>query len=107
MLFKALDEAIDSLIKTYTRPILDEIKAVRRVMMATFAEVNAKMAEINQAITDERNEVQALLEAMRQQIQALQDQIASGVLVDQGQVDSLAATADSILARVKAISEPV
>lgn len=75
--------------------------------MATFAEVNAKMAEINQAITDERNEVQALLEAMRQQIQALQDQIASGVLVDQGQVDSLAATADSILARVKAISEPV
>lgn len=50
--------------------------------------------------------MQGLLAGLRDQIQALQDQIASGQLVTQEQLDGLAASADAIVDRVRSISEP-
>lgn len=75
--------------------------------MATLDELTAKIADINTAISDERAEVQALLSDLRAQIQVLQDQVNAGQLVTQEQLDGLAADADSIIARVRDISEPV
>lgn len=74
--------------------------------MSTLAEVQAKLEAINTVIEAERVEVQGLLAALRVQIQALQDQIGAGQLVSQAQLDALGASADAIVARVQAISEP-
>ena len=74
--------------------------------MATLDELTAKLEDINVAIGEERAEVQGLLGGLRDQIQVLQDQIGSGQLVTQEQLDGLAASADAIVARVRDISEP-
>lgn len=74
--------------------------------MATLDELTAKLEDINVAIGEERAEVQGLLSGLRDQIQVLQDQIGSGQLVTQEQLDGLAASADAIVARVRDISEP-
>lgn len=86
------------------RVTLLEVKGER--LMATFAELQSKLDAINGAIDAERVEVQGLLSGLRVQIQALQDQIGAGQLVSQEQLDALAASADAIVARVQAISEP-
>jgi hypothetical protein len=77
------------------------------IILATLQELQAKLDDINAAIVSERAEVQALLSDLRTQIQVLQDQINSGQLVTQEQLDALAASADAIVARVRDISEPV
>jgi chromosome segregation ATPase len=76
------------------------------LIMATLAELQAKIESINTTIDAERAEVQALLAGLRAQIQDLQNQIGAGQLVSQAQLDALAASADAIVARVQAISEP-
>lgn len=75
-------------------------------IMATLADLQTKMSEINDAISAERAEVQGLLGGLRGQIQSLQDQIAAGQLVTQEQLDALALSADAIVARIRDISEP-
>lgn len=85
---------------------LEALEAQGVRLMATIEEVQTKLGEIEAAVAEERTEVQGLLEGLRTQIQALQDQLASGQLVTQEQIDGLAATADSIVSRVRDISEP-
>ncbi len=75
--------------------------------MATLEELQAKLTSIDTAIAEERAEVQGLLDGLRAQIQVLQDQLGAGQLVSQEQLDGLAASADAIVERVRAISEPV
>lgn len=86
---------------------MEALEAQGEQLMATIEEVQAKLVAIETAIAEERTEVQGLLQGLRDQIQALQDQLASGALVTQEQLDGLAASADSIVARVRDISEPV
>lgn len=75
--------------------------------MATLQELTAKLEEINSTITAEHAEVQSLLESLVAQIVVLQEQLAAGQLVTQPQLDDLFVSAEAIVARVAAISEPV
>lgn len=105
-----MKRTLDFLLVEYLGAIsrrLDVLEAQRERIMATIEEVQTKLGEIEAAVAEERTEVQGLLEGLRTQIQALQDQVASGQLVAQEQIDGLAATADSIISRVRDISEPV
>lgn len=93
--------SIDAIMRRFT--VLEE---KGEQIMATLAELQAKIEAINITIDEERTQVQGLLVGLRAQIQALQDQIAAGSLVSQAQLDALAASADAIVARVRDISEP-
>ena len=75
-------------------------------IMATLIELQDKIEAINTAVSAERTEVQGLMDELRNQIQSLQQQLSSGALVSQAQLDALAASADAVVARVQAISEP-
>lgn len=106
----AMKRTLDFLLTEFFGAILrrmDALEAQGVKIMATLEEVQAKLEAINLAITEERSEVQTLLGGLRDQIQALQDQIASGTVVTQEQLDGLAASADAIVSRVRDISEPV
>lgn len=105
-----LENTIVNLIKEFFRSITDGIDALRAQgvqLMETVQSVQDKLDQINVAIAEERTEVQNLLNALRQQIQDLQNQLGQGQLVTQEQLDSLGAAADAIVARVRDISEPV
>lgn len=86
---------------------LDALQAQGDLLLATIQDVNARLADIEVAIAEERAEVQALLTDLRTQIQVLQDQVGQGQLVTQEQLDELAESAEAIVERVRAISEPV
>ncbi len=86
---------------------LDALEAQGRNVVATLQDLQTKLEAIGTAISEERTEVQGLLAALRAEIQVLQDQIGQGQLVTQEQLDGLAASADAIVERVRAISEPV
>jgi hypothetical protein len=77
------------------------------IIMATAADLEAKITAIGTAADAERVEVQGLLGGLRDQIQSLQDLIAQGSQVTPEQLDALGFLADSITARVQGISEPV
>lgn len=104
------DRMLAELLKGYLEKVfekLDEIKYQGGRILATVQDLTTKIADIETAISEERTEVQALLDGLRAQIQVLQDQIGQGQLVTQEQLDGLAASADAIVLRVRAISEPV
>lgn len=75
--------------------------------MATLQELKDAIASVKADIVSEKNEVQALLGALKTQIQDLKDQITAGGLVSQADLDALSASVSEIDAGVKDISEPV
>lgn len=104
-----MKRTLDFLLTRFLGEILrrmDALEAQGVRLMATIEEVQGKLGAIETAIAEERTEVQGLLQGLRDQIQALQDQIANGTVVTQEQLDGLAASADAIVDRVRSISEP-
>ncbi len=73
--------------------------------MATLQELKDAIAAVNSTIAAEKAEVQAKLAALLVEIQTLKDQIASGGLVSQADLDALTASVTAIDAGVKDISE--
>ncbi|MDD5189437.1 MAG: hypothetical protein PHE50_00160 [Dehalococcoidales bacterium] len=74
-------------------------------IMATLQELKDAIAAVNSTIAAEKAEVQAKLAALLVEIQTLKDQIASGGLVSQADLDALTASVTAIDAGVKDISE--
>ena len=90
---------------------LDKIYAALKLqekrIMATLAEVQAKIAAVAVDIAAEKAEVQAAITDLKAQIQALQDQIGSGSVVTAADLDALVSALDTMSVAVKDISEPV
>lgn len=67
---------------TNNHPLIKEIKKLRRLIMAT-------KAEVLQAIADEKAQVAAGIETLNQQIQDLKDQITNGTAVTAADLDEI------------------
>ncbi len=104
-----MKRTLDFLLRHFFGEILRRMEALEAQgdeIMATIEEVQEKLIAIETAIAEERTEVQGLLAGLRDQIRALQEQIAQGANVTQEQLDALDTQAAAIVDRVRAISEP-
>lgn len=72
-------------------------------IMASVQELNDKIDQLSAATDAERQEVLAVLQALKDQVQALKDQIAAGTPASQADLDALATRLDDQIAKVQAI----
>jgi hypothetical protein len=97
-----------------TGAILARLDALDAQGESIMANVNALLEafsagkqQILVAIAEERAEIQARLVALLAQLQALQDQIASGDVVTEDQMAAAVAFTTEIVSHVRDVSEPV
>lgn len=94
----ALSAKVDGLAATLTQQ--------GEQLMATLQEVLDKIAQVGADIVAEKAEVQGALSTLKDQVKALQDQLAAGTGVTSADLDNVLAQLDAIDTGVKAISEP-
>lgn len=76
-------------------------------IMGNVVDLQTKFTALRTTILSEREEVQTLLNGLKAEIQALKDQIATGIPVTQSQLDGFILQIDEFIPGVAAISEPV
>lgn len=72
-------------------------------IMTTVTQIQAKLDALSDAAAAERAEVLAALQGFRDQIKALQDQIAAGGVATQADLDAIGTTLDTAIAKVQGI----
>lgn len=82
---------------------VDTIAREVHVLMATVQELNQKLDVLSNTITAERAEVVAGLQVLKDEIQALKDQVGGGGPATQADLDLIAARVDEQMNRVKGI----
>lgn len=75
-------------------------------IMATLQQVTDRIAKIAADADAEKAEVAALLQGLKDQIKALQDQIAAGTGVTSADLDGILTALDSVDSKVADISGP-
>lgn len=80
--------------------ILTEIKLFRSSIMATIADLEAKVTTLVNGVKSEQAQAAIKLQALADEIKSLKDQIAAGSPATQADLDRLATALDSITTAV-------
>lgn len=86
--------------------LLRRIIVNQEVLMGNLDELKTALAKLSATVDAERTEVSTKVQALTDQIRALQEQLASGGTVTSAQFDELIAMAAGINQGIQSISEP-